>query len=76
MMVKARYALVSVTNNIVTIRDLGGSNTSITNDAKAVVSEIYANWGDQRIQYYDTMGRLDELLHDHGVFIGFRAVDK
>jgi hypothetical protein len=67
---RARYAIVSVKGGVVTIRDLN-IGRSVTNDAEAVVEELVARWGDQRIMYYDSSGQLDELLHRGGQFTGF-----
>lgn len=44
---------------------------SVTNDAKAIVAELYQRHGSCRIIYRDTMGNWDELLHLNGTFYGF-----
>lgn len=76
----ASYEYVSITDDIITIRDLDGL-VSVTNDAENVVKEVIRCRGERndkgkpwRIQYYDTMGNLDELMHEEGSFRGFRPV--
>lgn len=58
------------------IRDQGGG-LSITNDAEGVILDLF-EMGElppgqrRRVFYFDSDGRLDELLHDdHGTFTGF-----
>lgn len=67
---RAIYRVVSVTPDIITIRDLDDGR-SVTNDAERIVAKLIAEWGNKRILYYDTMGNLDELLHEAGVFKGY-----
>lgn len=62
------------------LRDLSASRGSmtITNDAEAVVKHCAASGmlgraKDRRILYYDSEGDLDELVHDRGVFLGFKS---
>jgi hypothetical protein len=66
-----------VCDAVVVLRDLDG-RVSVTNDAEAVVREVLgwkggwaANGERRRILYFDTDGRLDELLHDGQRFLGF-----
>lgn len=65
-----------------TIRDLCGAR-SVTNDAEAVVRVLHRAGlltceaplkpGPRGLYYYDTSGRLDEILHDgKGTFLGFK----
>jgi hypothetical protein len=68
--VKASYRVDWCQGGFVHITDLNVGK-SVTNDAEAVVREIFANYGNQRIIYVDTMGCTDELLHSKGVFTGF-----
>lgn len=63
--------------DVILIRDM--SNVviapSITNAAEIVVEQIYGMGilGYKRLFYIDTMGGVDELLHnDRGVFMGFK----
>ena len=62
----------------IVIEDLGPWDRypTITNDAETVVAMLqkrgYLEPG-RRIFYYDSDGQLDEILHDDGVFRGFKA---
>lgn len=70
---RSTYVIVAVSSEKVFIvdEDIG---RSVTNDAEKVVMELYAEFGNKRIIYRDTMGRWDELQHDHGYFTGFAPV--
>lgn len=46
---------------------------TITNDAEAVVESVFHEYGNVRITYTDTDGRVDELVHNQGAF-GDRSV--
>lgn len=79
-MMRAAFSTLSVTDEVITIEDIGG-RVSVTNDAEAVVEEVLKLNGARtstgelrRIHYYDSMGRLDELVHDGRQFIGFAPV--
>lgn len=69
---KADYTY-QVDGKIVTIRDLNRGNISVTNDAEEVLKRIgeEIDLSDKRVQYYDSAGQLDRLLHSNGVFEGF-----
>lgn len=72
-MARAKYSIDSTDNGALTIRDLC-LGTSITNDAEAVVAELHRSGvlAGRRLYYFDTMGQLDELVHDgQGGFKGF-----
>lgn len=77
-MSRAKYEVVEAesTNATLVIRDVGtGACMSVTNDAEAVVFELFLSGtlGEQRLLYYDSDDALDELVHDgHGGFVGFR----
>jgi len=61
-------------NGCLVIRDRGVINMSVTNDAEEVVQSLYAVRilkPGQRLLYYDTDGKLDELLVKDGKFAGF-----
>jgi hypothetical protein len=45
---------------------------SVTNDAEAVVHNLYEEFGDKQFIYQDSMGNWDELVHVKGVFQGFK----
>jgi hypothetical protein len=68
--VKAEYRVDSVADGIIHITDLNGSR-SVTNDAEAVVAELFRQYGNQRIFYVDSCGDTDELWHENGAFRGF-----
>lgn len=74
-MSRARYNIVQSGGRSVVIRDVGGPRTiSVTNDAEAVVAELWERGvlkEGLRLYYYDSDGRLDELCHSGGVFTGF-----
>lgn len=69
---KADYTY-QVDGKIVTIRDLNLGNISVTNDAEEVLERIgkEVDLSDKKVQYYDSCGQLDRLLHENGVFAGF-----
>lgn len=49
-----------------------GKAVAVTNDAEAVVVELANKFGRRRILYFDSDGNLDELLHEGGVFLGYK----
>lgn len=53
--------------------DLNLGNMSVTNDAEQVIAALHQriNLNGRRVQYIDSVGQVDELLHEHGVFKGF-----
>lgn len=71
MHVRAHYYVDWVADTYVTLTDANDGAMSITNDAEAVVAEVHSNYPGRRIFYVDTEGRIDELLHEDGEFIGF-----
>lgn len=79
-MIRAEYAIVSCADELITLEDLHGPK-SVTNDAERVVADILRWKGGftksgslRRIHYYDSDGRLDELVHDGYRFTGFAPV--
>jgi YD repeat-containing protein len=56
---------------LVWIVDEDDGAVSVTNDAEAVVAELYQRHPACRFIYRDSMGNWDELLHANGVFAGF-----
>ena len=44
---------------------------SVTNDAEAVVENLFKEFGDKKFIYQDSMGNWDELVHVRGVFMDF-----
>jgi hypothetical protein len=72
----AQFEIVSETDEVVTIRDIGPwhLHPTVTNDAKTVVADLHAtrNLGARKLLYYDSENILDELEHDgNGRFTGF-----
>lgn len=67
---RSTFRVDSIREDAVHIRDLD-VGMSVTNDAENVVEYLYNVYGNRRFVYRDTMGRWDELTHDHGKFIGF-----
>jgi hypothetical protein len=56
---------------IIRIADLNHGAMSITNDAEAVVQDVVGKHGDVLIEYIDTNGNVDRLIHTGGVFTAF-----
>lgn len=71
---RAVYSMVEVTDEKVVVRDIGDHSAvlTITNDAEEVVKELYAQHGEKRFFYYDSMSELTELVHVMGMFTWFR----
>lgn len=73
---RCSFTVVSDTADQVVIRDMDVGCT-VTNDAEAVVAYLHAHrgLGRRRLLYYDSDGRLDQLLHDGaGTFTGYGPV--
>jgi hypothetical protein len=73
---RANYRIVRKDRGQVIIEDIGpwDEHTSVTNDAENVVRELTAAGfidDGRRLFYYDSEGRLDEILVKDGIFIGF-----
>jgi len=62
----------------ITIEDIGPWNIylSVTNGVEQVIAELaYHNaLGNRRLLYVDSEGRLDEILHEDGKFVGFKPL--
>lgn len=77
-MKRTNYEIVEMTPERVVIRDLGPWHKylTITNGAEGVVDELYKQgklvYG-QKLFYYDSEGRMDEITHQNGSFTGFKA---
>lgn len=72
--VKAHYIMEKEDEKTVVITDVGTTHMSVTNDAEAVVCDLHEKGilRGRRLFYYDSEGRLDELVHDgHGRFLSF-----
>lgn len=70
---RARFIVEQDTPAALTISDVGSDTMSVTNDAEAVVLYLHGQgMGIRRLFYYDSEGRLDELVHDgNGNFLRF-----
>lgn len=70
---RSNYKIVSDTDSCLLIQDLGpwDQYLSVTNDAERVVEELSRRLKGRRLEYIDSDGRRDQLLHAAGVFIGF-----
>ncbi len=71
--------LLSTAHHLV-IRDLGPWDQflTVTNNAAHVVAELVATGAlrpAQRLLYFDSEGRLDEIVIAHGRFAGFAPID-
>lgn len=67
------FEIVSNQHNLLTLRGIGGM--TITNAAEKVVKYLLNSKElipDMRLLYYDTDGRLDELLFNDDGFINFK----
>ena len=72
----ANYKVVVVGPDRIKIRDVGpwDKYLTVTNDAENVVRELAVQGllpAGRRLFYYDSDGRLDELLVKDGAFVGF-----
>lgn len=74
----ACYAMVGETPEYVIIRDVGpwSEHATITNDAEGVVAELVSDLRGRRLLYFDSEGRLDELLVRDGHFYGSRLFQR
>lgn len=81
MKTKAKYHIINRTDKFIYIVDcaLEFQCMSVTNDAEAVVEELYKLGmlkDNQRIFYKDTVGCIDEIKHDgKGLFMGFNLLN-
>jgi hypothetical protein len=69
---QSTYYVHKVVDGVVYIMDTNGP-LSVTNDAEGVVATLNDIYPNHRVIYRDSNGDWDELLHDNGVFIGFKA---
>jgi hypothetical protein len=71
----AVYRFETMPNGVVHIYDEGIEEISVTNDAEDVLLNIHKAIGltGKKVQYTDSDGRIDRLLHTGGVFTGFMA---
>lgn len=68
----ARFRIEKFEVDRIVIRDLGpwDQHLSVTNDAEGVIRQLRPA-PQQRVFYYDSMGQLDELVHEDGRFVRF-----
>lgn len=75
MTTAASYTVHCITDLFVLISDDDREGCrSVTNDADRVVASIHhdvADLSNRRVYYRDSMGNIDELTHEKGVFKGF-----
>lgn len=69
---KAHINVLAVTDEYLYIEDMNDGAMSVTNDAEAVVAWANRLYPNRRIFAKDTEGCWDELLHENGVFKGFK----
>ncbi len=64
-----------IAGDVIHIIDLNLGQMSVTNDAEQVVAELHKAIGltNRRVQYVDSEGAVDQLVHNNGVFIDFAA---
>lgn len=67
---RSSYRVARIAEGFVWIIDQDGP-LSVTNDAEAVVADLFKTYGDRRIIYRDTQGDWDELVHESGRFKSF-----
>lgn len=65
------YDLLCMNGDIVFLSE-NNVGMSITNAAETVVKEINFQYPGRRIVYKDTMDQWDELVHNDGIFVGFK----
>ena len=70
---KSKFSIARCTEEYLYIIDCGGDTRTVTNDADNIVrflSESY-NLGNRRLIYRDSLGEIDEIIHENGQFKGF-----
>jgi len=75
---QADFQIIDETIEYVLIEDLYDDKSptkTVTNDAENVVKNLWKNYelGTRRLLYIDTDEQIDELLHEKGIFKGFKA---
>jgi YD repeat-containing protein len=73
----AKYQIVKSDESEIVIRDLGpwDRHPTVTNDAAWVVANLHTVLRRRRLFYYDSEGRLDEIIvTDGGRFAGFAPI--
>jgi len=69
----AVFSSETLPNGVVHIYDLGVEEISVTNDVENVLKRLHKTIGlsGKKVQYTDSEGQVDRLLHEDGVFKGF-----
>ena len=69
----ANFKIVDETQTQVVIKDCGpwSQHPTITNDAEWVVEQLACRLRGRLLLYFDSDGRLDQLLVNEGRFAGF-----
>lgn len=70
---KPNFDICGGTPQFLIIRDVGPWNEhpTITNDPEDVIEELLPMLGTRRLLYFDSMGRLDEIVVRNGKFAMF-----
>ena len=70
---KSKFYIAQETDEYIYIIDLGIDTKSVTNDVENVLSFLseYNNLGNRRLIYWDSDSRIDEIIHENGVFKRF-----
>jgi hypothetical protein len=73
MKTTAEFYIAKETNEYIYIIDTGIDAKSVTNDANSVVAFLTENHRleQRRLFYRDSMGQIDEIVHENGQFIRF-----
>ena len=73
MSTRSDWSFHKLPGNIIHVVDLNLGNMSVTNDAEAVIEELHkqVDLTDKKVQYTDSEGQVDRLLHEGGIFAGF-----
>jgi hypothetical protein len=69
----ADFSVVDIGDDYIYIKD-NDTGKTVTNDAPWVLAELMRRFGisKKRVLYMDTSGMIDELVHEDGVFKGFK----
>ena len=75
------FEICEVERDHVTIRDIGpwDRHPTVTNDADFAVETLAAHGylkDGRKLRYYDSEGRLDEIIVENGKFAGFKPLSE
>jgi hypothetical protein len=75
MFSNAVYSASTLPNGVVHIIDHGVDEISVTNDAEDVLKAIHRDLDltDKLVQYRDSEGQVDRMIHENGVFKHFAS---